>query len=294
MYYGCEGYLFKVHNGQSWGLLEATHLYQSFDLGSGFGEISVHETGIKTLSFGLLDRIDFKYSSIEKLESSNRLLKCSINNKYGIVDAKGKQILSFIYDEIVYEQRGLCKVYNNHKVGVYAVCNNSIRCLVSCDYDDVLLDFRTGFHLVQNNGKWGVPNILNCEYDKIEVVNDTYLIVWINGKCGLCQRDGKMLSEIKYDEIAYMDHISPSRIYPFYPFKVKCISMWGMVSPHSYIECEYNDIIYDKETDMILFVQDIISNEMSSRDFKTRYIQCRAQRANPSQVGITERWKFEL
>ena len=278
-----SGFLFKIHNGQSWGLLN---------------ELSFHDTFTNPLSFIFLDRIEFKYSSIEKLDAAKGLLKCSINNRYGIIDANGKQILPFMYDEIsflsTFEQKSLYKVSNNHKVGIFTLYKNSISCLVPCDYEDVVPDCRTNLHVVKNNGKWGVLNILNCEYDKVTVVNDIYLIVWIDGKCGLYQRNGKMLSEIKYDEISYMGKIRSSQIHPFYPFKVRIGQNWGMVSPYSYIECEYNDIIYNKETDMLLFAKDFIGKEISLVDFKTRYTECRALRPNPSQAGITERWKFEL
>ena len=104
---------------------------------------------------------------------------------------------------------------NRHKVGIFTLYKNSISCLVPCDYEDVVPDCRTNLHVVKNNGKWGVLNILNCEYDKVTVVNDIYLIVWIDGKCGLYQRNGKMLSEIKYDEISYMGKIRSSSVSSF-------------------------------------------------------------------------------
>ena len=281
-----ETYLFKVFNGQFWGIYNEREFHP-------WGR--TYSTDVK-LHFIGLDRIEFRYSSIEKLESSKKLLKCRLNNKYGVInEAEEEEILPFIYNEITYmyviDQQILYKVQSDYQIGIYTLYRQRMSCLIPCNYEDILLNYVPNVHLVKEHGKWGIYNGLDCKYDKIEFPVGLYVIAWINGKCGLCQRGGRIFTEVIYDEIVYLN-IKISKIMPFYPFKVRIEDKWGMISPCTFIECKYDDIVYNEETDMISFYFGSECTRISSADFRARHLELKNQ--VPSQVNITNRLKFEL
>lgn len=191
----------------------------------------------------------------------------------------------------VIDQQILYKVQSDYQIGIYTLYRQRMSCLIPCNYEDILLNYVPNVHLVKEHGKWGIYNGLDCKYDKIEFPVGLYVIAWINGKCGLCQRGGRIFTEVIYDEIVYLN-IKISKIMPFYPFKVRIEDKWGMISPCTFIECKYDDIVYNEETDMISFYFGSECTRISSADFRARHLELKNQ--VPSQVNITNRLKFEL
>ncbi|MEG1644111.1 MAG: WG repeat-containing protein [Bacteroidales bacterium] len=123
-----------------------------------------------------------------------------------IVDSKGratgsKRALSVTP---IYEIDNLFEDYN--ATGHWALINRDGKLLTGFDYC-AIGDFHNGMAWVRNNEKYGVINqsgehIIPLNYYKIEDFNE-YGVTWVwkdEHKCGLIDKSGKELTDIKYNE----------------------------------------------------------------------------------------------
>lgn len=126
------------------------------------------------------EELHFKgYESVKCLNDG--LVAVSKNNKYGFVDASGKEVIPVKYQEIEFY--------------------NSI--------------YHDGIHLIamKLNKKWAILDkhnneIIPRQYDAIYMVEDDLLSVNKNGKWGVIDTQNKTIIPFQYDEIS----IEPSTV----------------------------------------------------------------------------------
>lgn len=94
-------------------------------------------------------------------------------------------------------------------------------------YEDKYEDTLGGFFYIQINDKWGIINnkgkvlIEPNKYDKMEYGKDSYFIVTVGGKFGVCGIDGIELVPCKYYDIRLQDNGVKAKLTPdgtnYYP-----------------------------------------------------------------------------
>ena len=125
------------------------------------------------------------------------------NNKRGIVNRMGKEIVPCIYDWIEVSD-GLIKVSRENK---YGYIDFEGKTSIPLSYDDAG-NFISGFAAVKNNDKYGVINksgdlIVPFEYDAINAFNDEGVAVAIkDGKYGVIDKEGKVVIPFVNDYVA--------------------------------------------------------------------------------------------
>lgn len=105
-----------------------------------------------------------------RYETIKKVIAVALNDKWGLIDMTGKEILPIIYDEIV------------------SLCDQ----LIKIKFED----------------KWGVIDgygkvITSFIYDKIDNLLWSFIKVSRNGLCGLLNKKGETIIPIKYNDIEY-------------------------------------------------------------------------------------------
>lgn len=175
---------------------------------------------------------DFQYIDAISLNESlsnnkyeNNLLIYKENEKYGLINLKGKKITKPIYEEIK-NLNGKVGELSVKKDGKYGVINNKGNILIDIKYDYIEADeyysenngYKISGYIVGNITKQGMrygyinykfKNLLKIEYNEIYRlsgidINDAniYLVARKNGQYGLV-KDKKNIIDFKYQEIMY-------------------------------------------------------------------------------------------
>ena len=165
-----------------------------------------------------------EYNSVEPIKLKNNssnvpyeksVLKCEKNNKYGLIDFLGNNILKTEYDSIegFANIEGELQIIKNNKMGV---ANIKGAILVNAEYDIVESDDYLGYivgNQSQDEYKYGYINnegkiILKAEYNEILRVpykleeKDSYLIVNHNGQYGVMKNKNNIINN-EYKAIEY-------------------------------------------------------------------------------------------
>lgn len=127
--------------------------------------------------------------------------KVKLNGKYGCIDKCGNEIIPCIYDYIDSFKDGYAVIMQNQK---YGVIGKDGEVKVPCCYD-YEWKLRNGFAEIIVNGKIALYDLENRMilvngYDYINQVLDKY-VVSFDGKYGLMNSEGKMLTDCIYDDI---------------------------------------------------------------------------------------------
>ncbi len=165
--------------------------------------------------------IKTKYNNTDKVPNSD-LSIVEHNDKYGLVDSTGKVIVPFKYDGIDYLD---FMYYANNQEDTYAFVNR---------------------FSVKMCGKYGVidgdGNVIKpCKYDYTQVFNNGMIVLEQNDEYSLADKDGKIISKNKYDDI--------TQVGDFFAFKKN--NKYGFLNEkgeevvpqvYDYITLYYNDI----------------------------------------------------
>ncbi|SMC78341.1 WG repeat-containing protein [Moheibacter sediminis] len=141
------------------------------------------------------------------------------NNKYGLINYKGVEVLPMIYEETLYQSTN-----SNFKVkkdGKYGWVNADGSVLVPAIYDklDNFYD-KSSFTKGLLDGKYGILSIANNEiiipfqFDEIYEYYDRYLLVEKDKKRGLYDTNGKKITEVSYDGFKRSDTEGSQMIFP--------------------------------------------------------------------------------
>ena len=158
------------------------------------------------------------YEQIEALENidendnvwyEENILRVKKDNKYGLIDLNGKEILPIEYDEI-----SLLKGIENSiiikKDGKVGLVNDNGSIIINPNYKQIKnlgSTYKEGYITVNQNGKYGVVSttkkqILDNKYEEIEQTYlKDYFLIKDNGKQKLIDSKGNVLIEEGFDEI---------------------------------------------------------------------------------------------
>lgn len=147
----------------------------------------------------------------------------SAENKYGVIDINGNQILGMKYNDIKYDEyTNLFEIKDSSgKVGLWQLENNTGVPKISNNYDTVtLMDKEKQLYLVSNNQKYGVVNgegtvVVEITYDEIGINQELYNVknkyvlyddlipVKRDGKWGFFNLSGQNIISIEYDSVGF-------------------------------------------------------------------------------------------
>ncbi|MDE5767410.1 MAG: WG repeat-containing protein, partial [Malacoplasma sp.] len=130
-----------------------------------------------------------------------------VNNKWGIINKYGKQILDFKYDYIFQNGNDLFKVKNNNKVFFIDLHDNvyldkvNKKYMLSNFYSDDLL-------VIKSEKKWGVMNdffeiLFLKKLDFIFPYQDSFAVYKKDNKYGIISKKGKLITGNIFDEILW-------------------------------------------------------------------------------------------
>lgn len=108
---------------------------------------------------------DKGYDEVEKISYYDYYLVKS--DKYGLVNNLGFEIISCIYDTIIFESKTNFIVKQNDK---YGVINNRNEILVEIKYQDIDHYTEDSVALVKLDGKWGILENDSINYDQEKII----------------------------------------------------------------------------------------------------------------------------
>ena len=154
--------------------------------------------------------------AIQNKDESNNLwyednvLRVKKNEKYGLINLSGKEVLPCEYDEIIAIE-GIENALKILKDGKYGVCDNEGKIIVKPESSDVTnlgKDNKSGFIVKNDEGKYGVVDyssnvVLEAKYDEITKIygNDLYVVKQA-GKQVLVNKEGTEVLASGFDEIS--------------------------------------------------------------------------------------------
>lgn len=164
------------------------------------------------------EQIFTQYDKIEPIQNKDKdnnilyekdLLKVEKNGEYGLINLRGKQILSIQYEDIstILGVRESLKIKKDDKFGIV---NSDGKVIIEPQYKDITLlgdDNKSGFIVKDETEKYGIVNysnekIIDIKYDAIEKIyaNDLY-IVTIDGKQKVINKNNEDVLTAGFDTI---------------------------------------------------------------------------------------------
>ncbi|WP_271856426.1 WG repeat-containing protein [Patiriisocius marinus] len=220
--YSNESDLFAIKKGKNIQLLDNTGNpitdfdIKEFEWDSYKGKKSHHRYFVLTNNSGMVgtvsdngaNEIPFEYQEIKPFDGKS-VTSAKRNEKYGLIDYKGKIILPLEYDEI-YSQK-FFKYYVIRKTDKVGVSDKEGNQVISFDYQNITpvhYDSNNKF-IVKQNGLFGVIDkdenvIIPIEFNEISnwvEYGPKEHFVTKNGKKGLISREGEIVIPTEYDEI---------------------------------------------------------------------------------------------
>ena len=137
------------------------------------------------------------------------VLKVQKNDKFGLIDLTGKEIVPVEYDEITV----IKEIENSFKVrkdGKYGIVDGDGKSVIQPQYADIDIlgkDNKSGFIVKNDNGKFGIVDysntqILEAKYDSIEnVYGNNMYVVTVNGKQKVVNKSGEDVLTTGFDSI---------------------------------------------------------------------------------------------
>jgi hypothetical protein len=139
-----------------------------------------------------------------KFGFSDGLVWVRLNDKWGLIDETGKEVIPLKYDDIIFFSEGLVWVQLNDKWGLIDRTGKEV---ISLKYDNIYIeDFPEGLAAVKLDGKWGFidetgKEIIPVKYDYIGDFSEGFATVKLDGKWGFIDEIGKEVIPVKYDYI---------------------------------------------------------------------------------------------
>ena len=145
--------------------------------------------------------IDNSYNSIEYDYLAKRFL-VSKQNKLGVFDENGKEILKPEFDDIEFTINQIIAIKDD--ITYHFDLNGNKTTNSTIKYLDLNSDVYD--EIVNENGKYGVAKkngevIIDCKYDYIKYAFNNYFIATYNGKDGIINEKDELLIDHKFDVI---------------------------------------------------------------------------------------------
>ena len=157
-----------------------------------------------------------KVEAIENIDSSgnlwyeNNVLKVKQNDKFGLINLDGNELIAPIYDEI-YSLKGIKESLIIKQDGLYGLLNNKGNLIISPKYKEIKSldekDYQKGYITIDENDKYGLldatgKTILENKYERIDnIYSDNYYVIEESGKQKLINKTGEEASLTDYDKI---------------------------------------------------------------------------------------------
>lgn len=144
---------------------------------------------------------------------NNGLSRISRDNKTGVINIKGQQLIPCAYSRIYDFKDGYAKVRQDtsflYGPNKYGMVNDKGKLIIPCLYDG-LGDVADGYILALLNQKYGYLNtsgqtVIALKYDFAQSFENGYAVVGSKNKLGVIDKSGKVIIPIIYDQIKAID-----------------------------------------------------------------------------------------
>lgn len=174
-----------------------------------FQSCTNHQEDVNGPAFEILtskkyNALQQKYSTFDDFE--NGTAKVMFNNYWGLINAKGKEILTVEYDSI-------SPLSNNHRLIVKSskcgIVDKQGKIIIPCKYDAYMHQDKKGdIFAFQLNGKWGFVSEkdeikIQFKYEDLTNIADSVFVGKIKGLAGLFDYEGNTIIAPEYDNIMY-------------------------------------------------------------------------------------------
>ncbi len=149
------------------------------------------------------------YNKKQNMWYENNVLKVKKENKYGLCNMSGKEILPCEYENIE-PIKGIQNSLLISKEGKYGLCDNAGSIIIEPKYkkiDKIQEDYQNGYIVIDENDKYGIIGIdksvvLKCDYEEIKpVIGANLFVVKDNGKYIAINQEGQTILEDKFDDV---------------------------------------------------------------------------------------------
>lgn len=144
-----------------------------------------------------------KYSDINPFRNPEGIIKVVLNGKHGYIDSVGNERLSAKYDELMYKKECIIALKNKK----YGVLNAKGKEIIPFIYDNVT-GYYDGVICVKLGDNWGIIDLshrfivpLRLKYDYVAGFDNGYSVVRKNNKYGIINKKGIEIFPVKYDGI---------------------------------------------------------------------------------------------
>jgi len=143
----------------------------------------------------------------KKFDEKNRMTMVQKGDKFGFLDDIGDLIVPIIYDEAYnYNDGGYAIV---KKDGKYGIINRYSDVVLPLSYDDIFPSISENLFIVLNNKLFGVVNfmknpvvVFEPQFTKMKEFNGNLIAIAVkNGKYGIVDEYGEIITDFKYDRI---------------------------------------------------------------------------------------------
>ena len=207
------------------------------------------------------EEIYTQYDKVEAIENYDKnqnvwyeenVLKVQKNNKYGLIDSAGKQILDCKYEEIkpIIGIKNSLIVKQNERLGLVTDTGNTI---ISTQYTNIEAlgeDYKEGYITTDENQKQGIisylkDQILENQYDKIEkIYSKKFFVVEEDNKEKIIDQEGNTIISKGFDEIVEISEDAENVLFTF-----KKDEKYGIMNEkgEKIIEAKYDYLKHAKE-----------------------------------------------
>lgn len=161
-----------------------------------------NKTEIRTKSGDFLFETD--YHSVRAFDNTGKLWIVSNDKKQGLVSNKGKMLLPCKYDEIAIASDSLILIRLHGKTGIV---NRAGKIILPIFFEEINV---YGAFILAESPSQKIKHIYHIKKGKLAIENwdgtnyiaeNQTLEVWKNNKCGLLDKNGNLLFELKYNKI---------------------------------------------------------------------------------------------
>lgn len=207
--------------------------------------------------------------SVEVITGVESVYITTLDNKKGLVDSLGKEIIENKYIEISsltdkYENGFIVKNENNK----YGVINYDTTIALEEKYDEIKNVYGNSMYVVKENGKFKIVNtenevFLEDKFEDVTSIDTENVIVKKAGKYGVINISQEEKIAIEYDELTY----AFSNYYI-----AKKDNSYGIITLEKEVKLpfEYNYITYIKEADFIQAETKDMKSQLLDRDFNVK------------------------
>ena len=179
---------------------------------------------------GVIDEDENQVVPIEYLEIRNypfndgSYMAKNKDGKYGCIMLDGRVTLPFEYNNVNTQYGNSLIAYKEDKCGIVQVNNGLPYEITTCEYDGIL--GLNQIFIVEKNGKYGIMDkygkmVSDLDYDKIENLSTNYydqvklLMAYKNKKAYLMDNSGKLVTEDGYNSIDRLVISNPTNNYSY-------------------------------------------------------------------------------